>query len=345
MEARNDAMSTTIKTQQDLMREMRQKFVTGDFSAGGGLLDTEQATRFIDTTVNLGVLMPKVTRKVVDNRSGEWYEIASGGYATQAAGAESTEHTTETFTIATKMRSWLAKKTHSAFAMTWEDLNWTVEGTSFESTVMNLWAKQLAIDWETLGLHGDAAKYDPANTAYKQLVNIDDGWTTLITDSTETHKVSVLSGGNPTTIDWTVFAKALNAMPEQFKANPNLAWICSPRLISDFRHYLVNREDIGGRALEGALISPEGIPFFNGDRGVPYIPWNLGTGTNESVILLCDPAELVAVFHREFSVYREFEPKRDRWWFNGFGYIDFVLRNPDAIVMVTGLAKDTTYGS
>jgi len=338
-------MSTTVYSNADLIKKFRQKFTTGDFEAGGGLLAPDQQDRFIDLLVDQSVLLKGTTLYRRDNRSGEIYFIDSSGHAIRAAGAEGTEHTTETWGISTKTRSYTAVKTYGHFVMTWEDVKWTVEGPRFEDTVMNLWAKQLSKDWETLALHGDADKYADPNNAYQYLVDIDDGWIEILLNDDDVHVVDVHDNGNPVTISWDIFAKALNALPTKYQSDPGLRWIVSPRLISDYRHSLVGRTDVGSAALQGDIIQPEGIEFYNGIRGVPYMPFNLGDGGNETVLLLCNPKQLAWVVHREFTLYRKFMPERDAWGFWGYGYVDFIVLNPDAVVVVKGLTKDTTYGS
>ena len=57
-----------MKGYADLLKELQQKFVSTDITAG--LLGTEQANRFIDLLVDESALLSAVTVQRVDQRAG-----------------------------------------------------------------------------------------------------------------------------------------------------------------------------------------------------------------------------------------------------------------------------------
>ena len=326
-------MELTPNMLSQIAEELRTKFLTSDLPSQ--VLPQEDADRFIDMLVDQSALLKYVDVYRTNYRSGERAMIDLTDPVTQAATENPTTEETGKPTVTTAQ--YTCNKIKSAFFLTWEDLNWTIERGDFEDTVVRLWNKRMSMDMEMLGLHGDADKYAAPATAYEKLVDIDDGWISWLLDNPgETHVVDVHSGGDPVSIETSIWQKAYNALPDKYKAaTANLRWIVAPRIVSDYRYYLASRNtDLGDAMIAGSpTITPVGISILE----VPLMPFNLGTGSNETVLLLTDPRNLMFVIHRELRLAREVKVLEDRVWFAGFGYVDFVVLNPDAVVIVKGL--------
>lgn len=326
-------MEFNVKEIAKVAELLREKFLTSDISEG--LLPDEKADRFIDLLVDESALLSQVTVYRTNYRAGTFSSIDLAQPVTQSAseGASAEEETgLPTVTAA----NYTCNKIRSAFYLTWEDLTWNLERGNFEDTVVRMWNRRMRMDLEMLGLHGDADKYANPDTAYEKLVDIDDGWIELALNDANTHIVDFTdaTSGEPTTVDTATWVKMYTALPERYKTG-NLRWIAAPRIITDYRYYLASRNtDLGDAMLAGnPTITPHGIPFLE----VPLMPANLGTGGNETVILLTDPKNLVFVIHRELRLRTVEKPLEDKVWFAGFGYVDYVILNTDALVVGKGI--------
>ena len=321
-----------MKGYADLLKELQQKFVSTDITAG--LLGTEQANRFIDLLVDESALLSAVTVQRVDQRAGELYTIDITDRVL-TGGQENTEVTPDTGTLSFGKIDYSCFKLSTGFALTWETLHWNIEGEDFEDHLVRLWREAMRRDLEILALRGDTSSAD-------DFLKLDDGWVAQLLDPANgAHIVDFHDDtGNPQTVDATLFQKAIKALPTKY-ALRDLRWIATPKLIYDYRHYLASRQDnLGAAVLMGrAELTPEGIPFFGtGERlGVPYLPEDLGTGNNETVVILADPKVFWFIVHREFRLESERVPSKDRWEFYGHGYFDFIVSNFDAVVIVKGV--------
>ena len=328
-------MELTPNMLAQIAEELRTKFLTSDLPSQ--VLPSQEADRFIDMLIDQSTLLREVEVYRTDYRSGERALIDLADPVTVAATENPTTEETGKPTVTTA--TYTCNKIKSAFFLTWEDLNWTIERGDFEDTVVRLWNKRMSMDLEMLGLHGDADKYAAPATAYEKLVDIDDGWVSILLDNAaQTHVVDVHdpTTGDPVAIETSIWQKAYNALPEKYKVNRGaLRWIVAPRIVSDYRYYLASRNtDLGDAMIAGTpTLTPVGISILE----VPLMPFNLGTGADETVLLLTDPRNLMFVIHRELRLAREVKMLEDKIWFAGFGYVDYVVLNLDAVVIVKGL--------
>jgi len=323
----------------DLLREIEQKFTSTDLGQYGVLPD-EKADEFIDLTLKQSVLLNNITVYRTDHKAGEFYVFDIPGHVLASATEGEVWNGTDTGTFSIdRAFTYSCTKVKSAFRLTWETINWALTAPDFEDFLVQKWSGRLREDLEDLALNGDTTSTDP-------FYQLDDGWLKLIEEGLQnTGQIIdwVDQTGTPKPVDVELFQRAYRA----FVQNPyarvmarNPVWIANPIIYVDYMHHLATRDDNLGAAaiMAAAELRPDGIPFFNGAKGVPYLPVKQITvgGENHLVtkVLLGDPKQLWLVIHREFRAEYEREPERDSWRWIGYAYVDFVVPFPQTFVLV-----------
>lgn len=351
----------------DLLNELQVKLSTGNFTDWIGFLDQEKADEFIDLTIDQSALLKAATVERVDERAGEFYTMdlpypvtrgrwgAAGmtgpiPYQAQPDGYnapyENVEWSTETGTYAVGKFTYSCNKIVTYFEMSWEQINWNIEGPDFEDKLVRDWSKCLRRDLELLAIRGDkdvTLTNGFPEDYWRELYRIDDGWIKQILNINLTgHVIDWVQNSVPQPVDHTLWQKMRVALPTRW-VDDNLYWIVSPRIIADYQHYLADRGDaLGAAMLMGSgQLRPEGIPILNDYRGVPYMPEVASGSDTLTNVVLCNPQKLWVVIHRDFRLESERQPKLDNWYWIGHGYVDFIVPFPDAIV----IAKNVKYAA
>jgi hypothetical protein len=327
----------------ELLREIEKKFTSTDLGTYG-ILPSEKADEFINLTLTQSALLNAVTVYRTDNRAGEFYVFDLPGHVIKAAAEGTAWDETDTGSFTTdKAFEYSCKKLVSAFRMTWETINWALNAPDFEDFIVQNWSRRMKDDLEVLALNGDSSSTDP-------FLGIDDGWLKLIEDGlADTGQIIdwVDASGNPKPVDpalWQLAYKAFISNPYARAMVKNPVWITNPIVYVDYMHYLAEREDnLGAAALMGAAeLRPDGVPFFNGANGVPYMPVvEDGNGNLVTKILLGDPKQLWLVIHREFRGEYTRKPELDAWDWIGWAYVDFVVPFPQTFVLVKNVKVGT----
>ena len=122
-------------------------------------------------------------------------------------GQENTEVTPDTGTLSFGKIDYSCFKLSTGFALTWETLHWNIEGEDFEDHLVRLWREAMRRDLEILALRGDTSSAD-------DFLKLDDGWVAQLLDPANgAHIVDFHDdGGNPQTVDATLFQKAIKAL-------------------------------------------------------------------------------------------------------------------------------------
>ena len=332
----------------ELMQKFMTKFTTGDISYG--LMDTQQANRFIDMFIEKSQLIQMVDVRRVKNKAGEFYKIDMAQPATVAA-VEATEYTDETGAVSHSKYNYTAVKRRTQFELTWEDIAWTVEQNAYRQHIIDIWNRRWALDTEILAIQGDEDLYSPPTTAYGKLVDINEGWLQQISAANGAHILDA-SGLANQYVTPEMFATAYGLMPTKYLVFGREAfhWFTSPHVGSDYRHYLMTRQTgLGDAVLNGSKkLAPDGIDIIE----IAQIPENLDasgvvdTGTppgDKCEIVLMDPANLVWVVHRDMSLETRRIQETDSWRYTGYSYDDFIVTNPDSIVRVINIARNTDF--
>lgn len=289
--------------------------------APGGLLEPAQADRFIQLAIDKSVVLPMMTR--VNMRAPkELREKIRYGSRALRKGTEATAlplaQRSAPDTSKVELDAQLVKgETRISF----EALEDSIERGNFEDTVRAAMAERISLDLEDLAFNGDTASAD-------SLLSTLDGFLKQATTNT------VAAGG--VTLTRPVLKDTLKTMPSEFRRDKRaLRFLTADEAAIDYH------ESIGDRATplgDDHVVQEEtrpfsGIPVLD----VPVFPTDLGVGTNETEMLLCDPKNML------FGVWRDVRVDTDRDISAGVyiivvtARVDFLFAHEPAVVKTTGI--------
>jgi HK97 family phage major capsid protein len=270
---------------------MLQKAIDTSDLAGGGLLGTEQANRFVDLSLDQSVMLKDA--RVVRMRSAvmELDKIATGGRVSQLK-SEGVAPESLSEPAFSKI-SMTAVEIITPFEITMEALEDSIERGDLEETVISVMARQTATDLEELAIQGDTGSSDDY---LKGL----DGWRVLADDG----NVVDLEGA---TLDKTGLSDMYKALPDGYKRNhADLRYYFAPAAVQDWHDTFADRgTSAGDDALVSGAVPPYmGVPVVS----VPNIPTDvegiLGyeSGPNLTYGLLTPRQNLIFGVHRDVRI-------------------------------------------
>lgn len=292
-----------------------------------GLLNPEQASRFLRMTFDKTNLRPLVRHEIRRARVGEVDKIGIGSRILRAKIENTDDNYRATPTYGVVQYS--CKPVRLPWEITEEALRENIEGSGFEDTVSNLMATQLGCDLEDLQLNGDEAT--AASAADYDFLKINDGWLKLI--NAGGHVVDRTTvGDNPTPgpMSFDVFNAALKAMPNKYN-NGKLRWLMSPGRRQQWEYYILNQAlGSGGIITDNRIENPFAIPSIE----VASMP--------DDKILLLEPQNLIEVTTYGVIIRKTTEGReaimQDKRFYTIHLDFDAIVEELDATVLVKGLA-------
>lgn len=206
-----------------------------------------------------------------------------------------------------------------------EVLEDNIEGERFRDTIMTLMSEAVARDIEELVVKGDTASSDTFLAAFDGIIK-----------RASTNVVA--AGGVP--LSKTVLRDMLKTLPSEYlRDKGRMQFFTGVDAEIDYRDSLSDRMTIvGDRALaaSGESSAPVG---YSGIRvtDIPLFPENLGGGTNETVVILCDPKNI------DIGMWRQIKVKTDEDISEGVLKIvvtmrlDALYQEEPAVVKATGV--------
>lgn len=289
--------------------------------APGGLLEPAQADRFIQLAIDQAVVMPEMTR--VDMRAPkELREKVRYGSRTLKKGTEATALPEALRSKPTTSKVELsAELVRAETRLSFEALEDSIEQGRFEQTVRETLADRISLDMEDLAFNGDTTSAD-------DLLKTLNGFLVQATTNIS------LAGG--ATLARPVLKDSLKTMPSEFRRDKrSLKFYTADEAAIDYHEHIGDRATPLG---DGHVTGPSTSPFQGIEvMGVPVFPSNLGAGTNETVTLLTDPANML------FGVWRNIRLDTDRDISAGVfiivlsARIDFKFAHEPAVVKTTGV--------
>lgn len=261
-----------------------------DLLTDGGLLEPEDAQRFIRILIRRATMLPVVTVEPMRSPKKQLSkirfigEVLKPGVSGQAlaSGDRSKPDLSEV-----ELDAQLFK---AEVRLNNEVLEDSIERGNLRNTVMQEMAKAVSRDMEKVVIQGDTAS---ANA----LLAVLDG---IIKQATSN---IVLAGGVSLAQD--VLRDMLKAMPTEFMADKSQMrfWTSTDAEI-DYRDALANRADAAGVRALGSDASTEASVAYTGIGvdSVPLFPEDLGGGSNETVVLLTQPDNIHVGIHREMRL-------------------------------------------
>lgn len=322
------------------MGELLEKVIrTTEIREGGGLLETEQANRFIDYMWDATVLGAQV--RTIRLR-GDEQEITRMGVGERLMRV-ATEATDDAMNpgVAFSKVSLTTKKLRLDWELSTETLEDNIEGAAFEDHVARLMTAQAGQDLEDVAINGDTRlTRDP-------LLKVFNGWRRLGRDGG--HVVDAAGSG----LSRDVFNSALKAMPRKYMQRRNgLKFFTGANLMQDYLYSLTSGSDaftqVQGEAIvnNGGAIAPgnAGWTINVASFGVPIQEVPLlsetqdgdyaGATGDHGEAWLTFPQNLLWGVKREIQVFREFKPKKDSIEYTMYCRVGTEVENKDAFVVV-----------
>ncbi len=292
-----------------------------DLISDGGYLKEEQSKKFIVDLIKQAVIMKLITvegikshTKLIDKVGLNGRVLRPGTSGQALSAADRAKPATDQVTLNTHLFK-------GEIDLNDEVVEDQIEQGTFKQTVMRMMQEQIATDMDELIVNGDSSSAD----AY--LASLD-GMLKLATSHV------VAAGTNP--IQKEYLKRALKAMPSKYNRNKGKQrFFTSDDAELDYRDYLANRATgLGDQSIQGdQAMRYGGRPILP----VPVFPDNLGSGTDETNILLLDPKNAYWGIWRNVKIQTDYDTRAGIWYAvatlrAGFQYIE-----EDAVVKVTGI--------
>jgi Phage capsid family len=319
--------------------ELLQKVVDTTLigSGGGGILNPEQADRFIDYMVDQTVLVKECRVVRMNAPTREVDKIAIGTRLVRKATENVDDHVDADPTFS--KISLQTVKLRLDWRLTTESLEDNIEGEALEDHVARLMATQMGNDLEDLYINGDLTSNDA-------LLKALEGWRKLALNGA--HVVSNPSQTGTYKLSKESFNTALKAVPNKYlQRRSELKFYNGSGMLQDFLNGLTDRSTpLGDAVIFGARgpaatgggptnINPFGIPVTE----VPLFSETLngtysGASGNHGFFELTFPNNRIVGIQREIKVYREFLPKTDAIEYTVYTRVANQVENLDAWVYV-----------
>lgn len=309
-------------------------------AGGGGLLNPEQANRFIDYMWDATTLGSDVRRVRMNADTMDIDKVHVGERVARLATEATDDH--ENAAVTFSKISLTTSKIRLDWELTTEGLEDNIEGDDLEDHIARLMATQLANDLEDLAINGDTASSD-------SLLKSFDGWKKRV--EAAAHVVDA----QESMIERKHFNAALKRLPRRYKQRRNqLRFYTGSNLVQDYLESLSresNLEQIATGVIQGSPHAPQGGQpgrVYALAYGVPVyeVPLfdeaQMSNSTETGDIWLSFPNNLLWGVKREIKVYREFVPKKDTIEYTVYTRVGTQVENTDAFVVVNNVAIDTS---
>ena len=243
-------------------------------SLASGLLNPEQARKFIQQTFDATNLGGLVRHEMRTAKTGEIDKIGIGRRILR----KKTENTDDNYRagVDTSQIEYSTTAVRLPWEITEETLRENIEGQNFENIVTNLMTTQLGVDMEDLYLNGDEAT-EPTDKDY-DFLKINDGWIKQIGNGGHVYDAT-----SEDDMSLDMFYKALASLPNKYN-NGKLRWLMSPKRAQEWELFLLNKVvNQGGAVPDSVYTSPARIQAVE----CPSL--------DDKTILLTDPKNLIVV--------------------------------------------------
>jgi len=257
-----------------------------ELTAGGGILKPAQAQKFMRLLVKESVLMKLATVVPMASPKQQISKIKFGSRILRP-GAEATA-----LAVGDRVKPDLsmveldAKLFKAEVRLSDETLEDSIERGELRQTIMEMMAEAIARDIEEVVVSGDTASTDP-------FLAVMDGVLKQATSNV------VDAAGGPVSKD--LMRDMLKTLPsEHLRDKKAMRFLTSVDADLDYRNSLAERATaVGDKFLEGDTpVLYSGVPV----QPVPLFPENLGTGSDQTVILLCNPKNIHVGIWRQIRI-------------------------------------------
>ena len=285
-----------------------------------GLMNPEQARRFIQQTFEATNLSPLIRHEMRTAKSGEIDKI---GIASRIM-RKKVENTDDGYRagVKTSQIEYATTAVRLPWEITEETLRENIEQQNLEKVITDLMTTQLGVDMEDLYLNGDEATSSEAQDY--DFLKINDGWIKQIKNGGHVYDASSASEMN---LD--MFYKTLAQIPNKYN-NGKLRWLMSPKRAQDWELFLLNKViGAGGAVPDSIYTAPAKIQTVE----CPSL--------SDDFILLTDPKNLIVVNTYDVKLRRTVEGKdaimMDKRFYVAHLDYDPIIEELDATAIITGL--------
>lgn len=304
-----------------IIRKANETLTTAGVTSG--LLNPEQAQRFIQQTFEATPLSALVRHETRRAKSGEIDKI---GIASRIL-RKKVENVDDGYRVEPNFGAveYATTAVRLPWEITEETLRENIEGQGLEATITNLMTRQLGIDREDLCVNGDTAY--ATEDGNKDFLTINDGWVKQISDGG--HVVDRASE-NSGAMSIDVFYDCLRSMPNKYN-NGTLRWLMSPHRRQEWERYILDKAiTVGGIISDRRVENPVAIPVVD----VPSMP--------DDKIILTNPQNLIVVNTYDVIIRKTTEGKeaimQDKRFYVVHFDFDAIIEELDATAIITGLA-------
>ena len=301
-------------------RQIINKAAITTGSVAHGLLNPEQARKFIQQTFEATNLGPLVRHVMRNAKAGEIDKI---GIASRIVRGK-TENQDDGYRagVNTSVIEYACKAVRLPWEITEETLRENIEGQQMEEIITNLMTSQLGVDMEDLYLNSDTAT--PAEDPDYDFLKLNDGWIKQIMEGGHVYDASEAD-----TMSLDIFYKTLQQLPNKYN-NGKLRWLMSPKRAQEWELFLLNKVvDAGGAVPDSVYNAPAKIktvecPSMSDDK-----------------IILTDPKNLIVVNTYEIKIRKTTEGKEaimmDKRFYVCHLDFDPIIEELDATAIITNL--------
>ncbi|MFN7699905.1 MAG: phage major capsid protein [Deltaproteobacteria bacterium] len=257
-----------------------------DLTAGGGILKPAQAQKFMRLLIKQSVLMQQATVVPMASPKQQISKIKFGTRILRP-GQEATALPAGQRAAPDLSQVELDAKLFKAeVRLSDEVLEDSIERGELRQTIMEMMADAIARDMEEVLVSGDTVSADPF------LATMDG-----VLKQATSHVVD--AAGNPISKD--LLRDLVKTLPsEHLRDKSAMRYLTSVDADLDYRNTLAERATaVGDKFLEGdAPVLYSGVPV----QPIPLFPENLGVGSDQTVILLCNPKNIHVGIWRQIRV-------------------------------------------
>jgi len=257
-----------------------------DLTAGGGILKPAQAQKFMRLLIKDSVLLKMATVVPMASPKQQISKIKFGSRILRP-GQEATA-----LAIGDRAKPDLtsveldAKLFKAEVRLSDETLEDSIERGELRQTIMEMIAEAISRDMEEIVVSGDTTSADPFLATMDGVVK---QATSHVVDAAGAH------------ISKNLLADMLKTLPsEHLRDKKSMGFLTSVDADLDYRNALAERATaVGDKFLEGDTpVLYSGVPV----QPIPLFPENLGAGSDQTVILLCNPKNIQVGIWRQIRI-------------------------------------------
>lgn len=338
-------MEDELHPQKDLIEKVSTENIDNTQMANG-LLNRQQAEKFLDLVHDYSRLLKKVREVRRNHPSGEINRLDLNEVVTEGADAGTTSFLTSAptpDTVQYDMKKYRAG--YNLYTDTEED---NIERGKFRATIAKQFAKAVAIDRENAAINGDdSLTTGDAQSRSNNLLGVNDGYAQILLDNVPAAQQIDAAGKGPSKALYLDMKEAipnryLGALGALDEEGDPYVFVVSPTVENLWREEVSGRATvIGDKALEGYLPTPWGIPLFM----VPLMPQNLtyGTALSDCTYIWLTPLKNLILFvQRKITWESERKPRLDRTEFTMHYRCDFQVEEPEKVVIAKNVSLSGT---